>query len=559
MILNKLTANEDDERYRYLLRHGIVRRVEDEDKIIFAELKQIPGVLVVYRKPSERNLHHDKLMLNKRELSHLPLLEGEERLRLLNLQSNQISKIENLVSLPTLVWLDLNWNKIAEIENLHTVPSLRMLFLGKNCITRIRGLDSLKYLEMIDLHSNKISKIENLKHLTNLKSLNLSNNQISVVDSLTGWVSLNKLLLSQNRIVSEENIKNIKNIKTLGELSLEGNPIAINIKAYVRFCFTKFLSLKILDGKRESEYKESKGFSLEDAKSGTESTQPTPDKKGDPNDDDISPEKLLKVISQEWTNEMKRLQEKGLNGYKRRKDSKQETWVQSGHAEIEGNTMLFIYGNAIEVLEKSNFQKEVEEITFQYMRFNTIVGGSNMKKLKKFDKLRKLTFMDNNIHSFVQISKLEAITTLRSLSIVRNDVHSTSLWRWFIVYRFPGVTEINGMPVTEEEKLEAKTQFQNFDKILSTQRFYPARVAQERSRDESSGSHHSERNTKQFMKKNNEAAHDYVNNLLNTCIKQDRMMSGFHNDWDNIMKGYVSKAVEELNSNNEKENQLKAK
>mgnify|MGYP006085052721 CR=1 FL=1 len=32
------TANEEDERYRYLLKNGIVRRVEDEDKIIFAEL-----------------------------------------------------------------------------------------------------------------------------------------------------------------------------------------------------------------------------------------------------------------------------------------------------------------------------------------------------------------------------------------------------------------------------------------------------------------------------------------------------------------------------------------
>jgi len=34
----ELHANEEDERYRYLLKNGIVRRVEDEDKIIFAEL-----------------------------------------------------------------------------------------------------------------------------------------------------------------------------------------------------------------------------------------------------------------------------------------------------------------------------------------------------------------------------------------------------------------------------------------------------------------------------------------------------------------------------------------
>ena len=83
--VDKLAASEEDERYRYLLKNGIVRRVEDEDKIIFAELPQIPGVLVVYRKPSERNTNPDRLNLDKRDLTHMPLLEGEERLRLLNL------------------------------------------------------------------------------------------------------------------------------------------------------------------------------------------------------------------------------------------------------------------------------------------------------------------------------------------------------------------------------------------------------------------------------------------------------------------------------------------
>lgn len=63
----------------------------------------------------------------------------------------------------------------------------------------------------------------------------------------------------------------------------------------------------------------------EDGKSGTESTQPTPDKKEDANGDDISPDSLLKIISLEWKNEMRRLKEKGLNGYKKRKDSKQES------------------------------------------------------------------------------------------------------------------------------------------------------------------------------------------------------------------------------------------
>jgi hypothetical protein len=317
--------------------------------------------------------------------------------------------------------------------------------------------------------------------------------------------------------------------------------------------------LVLLDGKKESEYKDSKFFS-EEVRSGTESTQPTPDKTADPaNGDDISPDSLLKIISVEWKNEMTRLKEKGLNGYKKRKDNKKESCVQSGHAEIEGTSMLFIYGEAVEVLDKSEFQKPVEEIMFQYMSFNDIVGSMNMKKLRKFEKLRKLTFSHNNIFSFVQISKLEAIPTLKSLTISNNDVSNTLLCRCFVVYRFPFVTEINGIPVNEIEKNEAKTQFQNFDKILSTQKFFPTRVLQDRNKDDSSSNHHSGRNTRQFTKKNNEIAHEFVNNLLNGCIKQDKVMKNFYGEWQDTMKVIVIKAVEELYTNNEKEVHTKGK
>ena len=53
--------------------------------------------------------------------------------------------------------------------------------------------------------------------------------------------------------------------------------------------------------------------------------------------DDISPEGLLNVISQEWKNEMDRIISLGLNGHKRRKESRNDCLVQSGHAEIEGD------------------------------------------------------------------------------------------------------------------------------------------------------------------------------------------------------------------------------
>lgn len=395
----ELASNEEDERYRYLLKNGIVRRVEDEDKIIFAELPQIPGVLVVYRKPSERNANPDRLNLDKRELTHMPLLEGEERLRLLNLQHNHVTKIENLVSLPALIFLDLYNNNIKEISHLHTVPTLRVLMLGKNYIERIKNLQNLTKLDVLDLHSNKITKIENINHLSELRVLNLANNLITHVEGLNGLVSLTeinlrrnmiesvqglsncprlqRIFLSNNRIDRFESIMSIKDAHQLSELALDGNPIT-NKEGYFQFCVKNCPTLKNLDMvKITQEMRDNNGVPADfdkqkaaaaasELKSGeissttadltsTEKNPTVANNQSSSNNEDISPEGLLNVISQEWKNEMERIVSLGLNGYKRRKESRNDCLVQSGHAEIEGDQLLFIYGNALEVLNNAEF------------------------------------------------------------------------------------------------------------------------------------------------------------------------------------------------------------
>ena len=173
--------------------------------------------------------------------------------------------------------------------------------------------------------------------------------------------------------------------KQLTELALDGNPIFHN-KSYIDFCLKTCPNLKHLDLKKISPdiLSEGKTSTEGDKKvttsSGENSTE-TPEKKKeegktdsgvkesvvttaantdekknlDALGDDISPENLLEVISQEWKQELERLRQKGLNGYRRRKESRHESLVQSGHAEIEGDTLLFIYGNALEVLNNSDF------------------------------------------------------------------------------------------------------------------------------------------------------------------------------------------------------------
>ena len=102
------------------------------DQVIFAESPIAPGVPVVYRPPEERAANPDRLNLDRRHLMVCPILEGEDRLRLLNLQHNAITRLQHLSNLRRLVFLDLYDNLVHEIASLEGLLSLRVLMLGKN-------------------------------------------------------------------------------------------------------------------------------------------------------------------------------------------------------------------------------------------------------------------------------------------------------------------------------------------------------------------------------------------------------------------------------------------
>ena len=132
-LITNLLREEDDERYRYLVSQGKVHYVEADTLTLYVELQQMPNVIVIYRRPSERISNSDKLSLEHRGLKNVPLLEGEEKLKQLSLAFNDIVKMDNTASLPNLTLLDMSHNKISEM---HRLPSsfqqLRVLILSKN-------------------------------------------------------------------------------------------------------------------------------------------------------------------------------------------------------------------------------------------------------------------------------------------------------------------------------------------------------------------------------------------------------------------------------------------
>ena len=253
-----LFNNEKDERYLYFLRYGFLRRYEGKGDVLYVEIPQIPKNIVIYRKPSVRNKNSEKLYLNKKDLPHIPLLEGEENLKLLSLETNLITKIDHLISLNNLLFLNLYENRISEIENLQTVPKLRALMLGKNNISKIKNLQCLPDIEVLDLHSNKIKLIENLAGLKKLRILNLANNQltsfvelknnknledinlrknliVSIPDLSLSFDKLKKINLGKNMIAKIEFILEFKKLKRIEELYIEGNPVIFIKDAYKKF------------------------------------------------------------------------------------------------------------------------------------------------------------------------------------------------------------------------------------------------------------------------------------------------------------------------------------
>ena len=121
------------------------------DHLVFAESPMTPGVPIIYRPPEERLASPDRMNLDRQHLTICPILEvwwfvthhilniplppspqGEEQLRLLNLQHNSITRMQHLGHLHRLVFLDFYDNLLQEITGLDTLGSLRVLMLGRN-------------------------------------------------------------------------------------------------------------------------------------------------------------------------------------------------------------------------------------------------------------------------------------------------------------------------------------------------------------------------------------------------------------------------------------------
>ena len=140
------------------------------------------------------------LNLGHNHLQKFEALGVLKKLRILNLESNKITRISPLKS-DTLIKLCLANNQISIIKHLDGLPHLKDLDLSGNMITAINKLDGLPMLEVLDMSRNRLQRVSGLHLNTMLTKAVLYGNQISAIDD---WDSifLEDLSLSENSLTS---------------------------------------------------------------------------------------------------------------------------------------------------------------------------------------------------------------------------------------------------------------------------------------------------------------------------------------------------------------------
>ncbi|KAG8575883.1 hypothetical protein GDO81_009697 [Engystomops pustulosus] len=409
------------------------------------------GCPIVHRTEEEKSVSPDKLNLERQNLRAFPLIEGEETLRLLYLQHNFITRIQNLSSLQRLIFIDLYDNQIEEISGLSSLRSLRVLMLGKNRIQKISNLENLKNLDVLDLHGNQISQIANIGHLRDLRVLNLARNQISQVENLNGLDSLTELNLRHN------NISVVRDVETLPSLQL----------LYLSF---NNISRKEEERKRESHkqalIKEKKRIAIHNAARQWDIQQnralsgTNPDQDGG---DSVSPSHKPCQLNGSTPYE--------FNEDKRSLDTVLSSAVQglsvvdSHLVELEGDT-LSLYGlGALESLDRTwsvQTAGTVNTISFTFVNFEDIVQVLPKVRIK-FPNATHLKFKENNLITLNQFNALAQMRRLDQLTVdpPGNPVVNFTLWKYYVLFRLNSfnIQKVNENEVTPNDLVMAESLF----------------------------------------------------------------------------------------------------
>ena len=125
----------------------------------------------------------------------------------LNLDRNQLTNVDALVSFTGLKWLRLNENRLTKLPDLGALKSLRRVYLRGNRLTEVpETLKSIPSLTDIELSENPISEVPDwLAKREGLKCLSFNATKLSKLpEDLSAWRSLQQLQLGELKLEIEE-------------------------------------------------------------------------------------------------------------------------------------------------------------------------------------------------------------------------------------------------------------------------------------------------------------------------------------------------------------------
>ncbi|ROL42154.1 Leucine-rich repeat-containing protein 49 [Anabarilius grahami] len=434
----------------------------------------------------------ERLDLDRRGLTSIPDLDGSEKLRLLNMQHNLISHLQDLVHLRHLVFLDLHDNRLIDMSGISALSSLRVLLLGKNRIQRICDMDGLTKLDVLDLHNNQISQIENMSGLSKLRLLNLSGNRITRVENLQGLKCLTELNLRHNGITSVTGVERLPRLqrvflsansissfdalaclwdcRSLSELSVDGNPVALEScyrQTLLRCCSPH---LQLLDMKRVTE---------EERRTASVSARKEDEKKKESHK--LAAHKTVSVLMGVFIHaEMNKLRLFKTHDDLLLQDgggpSVQSLSMSDSHlAELDGETLRLFGPGALETLERCwgvQTAASVTTVAFRYVHFDSIIPNFLRIRLK-FPNLTHLMFMETSISHLPQLAALAQIRRLEQISVhpEGNPVVGLTLWRSFLIYRLQhlNLQKINGTEVTMNDIIASERMFGALGHVAATE------------------------------------------------------------------------------------------